>query len=139
MAKNETDSAANAETPERAVDQAERILGDEAKIEKVLEAAEAKAVGVAPPAGRLRRFFYDTRTLIRLIRAYSNGTFRDISRKTIILSVAALIYFIMPADMLPDIFPLTGFIDDAAFVGFLMASIRGDLDRFRIWERSRGQ
>ncbi len=39
--------------------------------------------------------------------------------------LAALAYFVMPVDAIPDILPVLGFSDDAAVVAAAIASVRG--------------
>lgn len=39
--------------------------------------------------------------------------------------LAAMAYFVMPADAIPDIVPLLGFTDDAAVLATAIASVRG--------------
>ena len=50
----------------------------------------------------------------RLIKAYALGQYRAIPWKTILLIVAAVVYFVNPLDLVPDIIPLTGLTDDFA-------------------------
>lgn len=41
--------------------------------------------------------------------------------------LAALAYFVMPADAVPDILPVLGFTDDAAVMAAAIASVRGSI------------
>ncbi len=41
--------------------------------------------------------------------------------------LAALAYFVMPVDALPDILPILGFTDDAAVIAVAIASVRGSI------------
>ena len=49
------------------------------------------------------------------------------------LVIAAIIYFVSPIDLIPDMLP-GGFIDDAMVIGFIIAQIKSDLDNFLTWE-----
>ena len=73
-------------------------------------------------------------TLVRLVRAYVKGEYRDVPWETIALAIGALIYFISPIDAIPDFIPVVGYIDDAAVIGFVIASVYTDLNNFRDWE-----
>ncbi len=73
-------------------------------------------------------------TLIRLVRAYVKGEYRDLPWETIALAIGALIYFLSPIDLIPDVIPIAGYMDDAAVIGFVVASIHTDLNNFRDWE-----
>ena len=74
--------------------------------------------------------------LIRLVRAYIKGEYRDVPWETIVWAIAAIIYFITPIDLIPDFIPGIGFLDDAAVIALAIASVRKDVDNFREWERS---
>jgi uncharacterized membrane protein YkvA (DUF1232 family) len=51
--------------------------------------------------------------------------------------VAAVVYFVMPVDAVPDILLGFGLLDDAAILGWTLRSLDGDLKRFRAWEATR--
>ena len=51
------------------------------------------------------------------------------------LSIAAILYFVNPLDVIPDLLPAFGFLDDAGVLAFVLQSIRKDIDRFLDWER----
>ena len=75
--------------------------------------------------------------MIRLIRAYHQGEYRDISSQNLLVIVAAIIYFVSPFDVIPDSVPIFGHIDDALVVRLAMKSVRADLDTFMAWETSK--
>lgn len=72
--------------------------------------------------------------LIRLTRAYFDRRYTDVPWQTIVLAIAALVYFVSPIDLIPDFIPAAGYLDDAAVVSFVVASIKADLDNFLEWE-----
>ena len=50
--------------------------------------------------------------------------------------VAGLIYFIYPVDLIPDFIPVSGLIDDVAFIAWIYDYIKEDIDKFLEWEKS---
>ena len=74
--------------------------------------------------------------MIRLIRAYYRGEYRDISRQHFVIVIAAVLYFLTPADVISDWIPITGFVDDALVVSVALGVVRDDLDAFMGWETS---
>ncbi len=52
--------------------------------------------------------------------------------------VGGLIYLVSPLDLIPDVLPLLGFVDDAAVLFWIVRQVRRDLDDFRAWEREWG-
>jgi len=83
---------------------------------------------------KLRSVWRDLSALTRMLRAWKDKTYTKLPKKTIVAALAALIYFVNPMDLLPDVLPLIGFIDDAAILGIVMAAIRDDLEAFQEWE-----
>lgn len=72
----------------------------------------------------------------RLIKAYALGQYREVPWKTILLIVAAVIYFVNPLDLVPDIIPLTGLTDDFAVLVWVYNSVSNEIDKFLDWEKS---
>jgi uncharacterized membrane protein YkvA (DUF1232 family) len=62
-----------------------------------------------------------------------------VSSTTIVMTVAALVYFLSPLDAILDAVPVIGFIDDAAVLAWVISEIRAELEDFRLWEQTRLQ
>ena len=75
--------------------------------------------------------------MIRLLRAYHLGEYRDVTAPNLLVVVAAIIYFVSPFDVIPDSVPILGNIDDAMVVRRALDSVQADLDTFMAWETSR--
>jgi len=73
----------------------------------------------------------------RMIKAYALGEYRDIPWKSIMLIVAAVIYFVNPLDLVPDIIPLTGLTDDFAILVWIYSTLSNEIDKFLEWEKNR--
>ena len=76
----------------------------------------------------------DLRTLARLAQAWALRKYRRVPWRSITYVVAAILYFINPLDLLPDMLIGIGFVDDAAVVHTVVRSLHGDLEAFRAWE-----
>ena len=72
---------------------------------------------------------------VRMLNAYIAGEYRDIPWRSVSLITAAIVYFVMPFDLMPDFLPLFGFIDDVALLSWTLAQIKSDIDRFLDWEQ----
>lgn len=72
----------------------------------------------------------------RLVKAYALGQYRGIPWKTVLLIIAAIIYFISPIDLLPDLLPITGFTDDFGVLLWVYNSVSGEIDKFITWEKT---
>lgn len=75
--------------------------------------------------------------LTRLVAAWAQGSYRKVPTKTVLSAVAAFLYFVNPFDVVPNVIPWVGYVDDAAVIAFVAASIRSDLNAFRRWEQRR--
>lgn len=73
----------------------------------------------------------------RLIKAYALGQYREVPWKTILLIVAAVVYFVNPLDLVPDLIPLTGLTDDFAVLLWVYNSVSNEIEKFLNWEKSR--
>lgn len=117
---------------QRAKNKAEEYARDPEKAKKIIDEAVKKAKGKNKgPLGEVWRYLT---ALIRLTRAYFNKRYTDVPWQTIVLAIAALIYFVSPIDLIPDFIVGVGFLDDAAVISFVVASVKVDLDNFLEWE-----
>ncbi|MBS1493460.1 MAG: DUF1232 domain-containing protein [Bacteroidetes bacterium] len=69
-----------------------------------------------------------------MIKDYKTKRYVDIPWRTIALIVGAVLYFINPFDIIPDILPVIGFTDDAVAFAAVFRSVQGDLLRYCEWK-----
>ena len=108
-------------------------LNDPEKLRALTQDAGRKA-GSSGGRGALSRVFASLMTLLRLLRAYVRGDYRSVPAKSLILIVAAVLYFVMPFDVIPDFVVGLGFIDDAAVLAWVVSTVKRVLDDFASWE-----
>lgn len=118
----------------RAEKAAKKVLKDPKEAAKLSRQAEAKAKNNESQLGEA---LDDLQTLVRLIRAYAKGEYREVPQRTLITAAAAVVYFVNPIDAIPDVIPVVGYVDDAALLVFVAKAIHKDLDEFRAWEESK--
>lgn len=106
---------------------ADKYKGDSARAGQLLDLAAQKA----KQRGGVSGLFADIKTLIALVRAYFNGSYRAVSWKTIAVALGAVIYFVAPIDGMPDFIPFLGYVDDAFVVAWVLKRLRTELDAFR--------
>jgi uncharacterized membrane protein YkvA (DUF1232 family) len=119
----------------RGLVRAEGLMGHPKELLTVLTMAERRLDRVG--AGPLTPIKKDVQTLLRLLRAYGEGRYRQVSGKNLALAGLGLIYLVSPLDVVPDFLP-GGFADDAAVIGFILRKIRTELVAFEAWERVQG-
>ncbi|QNL21921.1 DUF1232 domain-containing protein [Hyphobacterium sp. CCMP332] len=113
------------------VEKAKSIVANRSLIENKIDAAWEKAKNLDPG---LRDLMENVETFIQIIKAYVNGTYRDVEQKTIIFLIAGILYFINPFDIIPDFLPLIGFTDDAAVLIFILGKVKNEIDKFNSWK-----
>jgi uncharacterized membrane protein YkvA (DUF1232 family) len=72
--------------------------------------------------------------MLRLIRAYYRGEYRQVSDDALLWIIAALKYLVDPFDLIPDKTPFLGFTDDASVVELVKDKTRRTLHDFMKWE-----
>ncbi|HSB00913.1 MAG TPA: DUF1232 domain-containing protein, partial [Anaerolineales bacterium] len=73
--------------------------------------------------GPLRRFVEDGKLLTALVRDWRAGKYRQVLYGTIAAVVFALVYVFNPFDLVPDVLPIIGAVDDAAILGACLVLI----------------
>jgi uncharacterized membrane protein YkvA (DUF1232 family) len=48
-----------------------------------------------------------------------------------LIALVALVYLVFPADILPDMLPLVGWLDDAGVIGLAVAKLTADLKKYQ--------
>jgi len=119
----------------RGLVRAEGLIRHPKELLTVLTLAERRLARVE--AGPLNPIKKDVQTLLRLMRAYGDGRYRQVSGKNLALAGLGLLYLVSPLDVVPDFLP-GGFTDDAAVIGFILRKIRTELVAFEAWERAQG-
>jgi uncharacterized membrane protein YkvA (DUF1232 family) len=89
--------------------------------------------------GPLRRFIEDGQLLISVVKDYRAGKFRQVPYGTIAAIVFTLIYVFNPLDLVPDVLPIIGQIDDAAVVAACLMLVEHDLYTYKLWKQDKGE
>lgn len=117
----------------RMIKLARKIIGDDRKTAELITHADTK-LGKNRNQTGIKRVATEVKGLIRLLKSYKNGTYRDVSGKSIVKIVVGLLYFVSPVDAIPDFIFGFGFIDDAFVIGFIVDNLRKEIDKFLQWE-----
>ena len=84
--------------------------------------------------GPLARFVEDGKLLIAIVKDYWAGAYRQVPYGVIASSVFTLIYVLNPFDMVPDVLPLIGQLDDVAVLGACLLLVEHDLHNYKDWK-----
>lgn len=84
--------------------------------------------------GPLRRFVVDARLLTALVKDWRAGKYRQAFYGTIAAIAFGLLYVFNPFDIVPDVLPFLGVLDDATVIGALLMLVERDLNKYRSWK-----
>lgn len=107
-------------------------------VQKLVE-TEDKTKGFFQKVKRLKKFWDDACNVTSMIRAYASGEYRQVPWHTIASLAGALGYVVMPLDLIPDLLPAIGFMDDASLFGVALNFARKDIDSFLCWKAGGGE
>ena len=116
----------------RAVRKAKLGAVGSGSLSSLFEQAARKAASL--PRHQFKENWSYLQAMLRLVGAYERGEFKQVSNDDLTWILAALNYLVDPFDLIPDMTPLLGFVDDATVVGFVANETRQTLDEFMIWE-----
>lgn len=114
---------------EKSKQKAEKLLEDKDKMDRFLERLEKKLALVPHIGGVLS----DVPVLIAMVKAYIEKKYTAVPLGSMIAIVGSLLYFLSPVDLIPDILPGIGLVDDAAVIAFALKLVHDDVAEFRKW------
>lgn len=83
---------------------------------------------------RFQKFINQIRLAMSLIKDFKAKRYTDIPWKSIALLATAILYFVNPFDVVPDMLPFFGITDDAFLFATVFKSIQDDLEKYAIWK-----
>jgi len=115
----------------RAFKNAEKIVNDKSKILDIISKGIDKAK-INKKA--IQSVWDDLHLLIELVRAWVKGEYKHPSWTFIVSVVAAIIYFLNPFDIIPDVIFGIGYMDDIAVIRFVINAFAKEINKFREWK-----
>lgn len=85
--------------------------------------------------GPLARFIEDGQLLIAIVKDYRTRAYRQVPYGVIASIVFTLIYVLNPFDLVPDILPVIGQLDDVAVMGACLLLVEQDLHKYKDWKQ----
>ncbi|MYA07031.1 MAG: DUF1232 domain-containing protein [Holophagales bacterium] len=118
------------ELPLHARNRAAEIVQSPDKLRAMVAEAREKADSAGGATSPLSAVIEDLKTMFDLLRAVARGNYR-LRKETLILIAGAVLYFVIPIDVIPDFIPVAGFIDDAAVIAWVVKTCKTEIDLFR--------
>ena len=124
----------------RAVQTAIRLLQNPAKVLELIRRANQKTTKTDKKGAAMEKavpYWKERMYLLgRMVKAYIKGDYTDVSYTFIVKAVAALVYFVWIFDLIPDMIPGVGLVDDATVFAWLLSALNQELDRYQEWEEA---
>ena len=100
--------------------------------EFVNDEAIRNKINKAYPA--LKKVLDNVRELYGLFKDSVKGNYK-LHPANVAMIGGGLLYFILPADLIPDFLPLFGYLDDLAVLTTIMNSLKGEIGQYRDWKK----
>ena len=117
-------------------EKAKRIAEDDDKMGQLIRSVIDKVDELGENAS-LKKLINKVEKLIKMVKSYYHGEYTQYPKRTLLLILFGLIYFLMPIDAIPDFIPIYGFIDDLTVLLWVYRSIRKDIDAYDEWEKQK--
>ncbi len=98
---------------------------------------EAEKKSSQPDKQGLSNLGSQVKALVRMVKSYKRGDYRDVSKKSLVLVVAGLLYFVSPIDAVPDFLIGAGLLDDATVLAFIFSTLSTEISAFQTWEEEK--
>jgi len=106
----------------------------EKDVEKVVDKSEELQKKFSAK-GPLARFIEDGQLLIAIVKDYWARAYRQVPYGAIASIVFTLIYVLNPFDLMPDMLPVIGQVDDVAVLGACLLLVEQDLHKYKDWKK----
>lgn len=121
------------------VNRATKLLGKPFKVVTILNETANKLADKESKDNKFKQLFDVALTLVRMVRSYVSGEYREIETSTIVSGFAVLLYVLSPIDLVPDFIPVLGFLDDLSLVSWFLGKFQAEITRYRDWENRTAQ
>lgn len=98
---------------------AKKVLENEDKIKKIMK------------NDKLAEFFEYVVVYFKMLKDTFTGRYRNVPFGTIAAIVGTLAYVLSPMDLIPDVIPIVGYLDDAAVLALCVKLTKFDVDRYK--------
>jgi uncharacterized membrane protein YkvA (DUF1232 family) len=85
----------------------------------------------------LKQWMDHGKVLLSMIRDYIGGRYREVPYWAIGAISLALLYVLNPLDVIPDIVPGLGYLDDATVIAFCLKLVENEIEKYKVWLASK--
>jgi len=110
---------------------AEALLKQPARLREKLANAAKKLRQT--DSGQLQGIKGQLTELIEFSQDILRGNYQTLDVKTPVMVIAAILYFLLPLDSIPDFILGLGYLDDVTVITFVYRQLSNELERYRAW------
>ena len=107
-------------------DNIERVVRNADDIEKKFSKQKA-----------LKQWLEHGKVLLSMIRDYIGGRYREVPYWVIGAVSLALLYVLNPLDVIPDVIPGFGYLDDATVLAFCLKLVENEIEKYKTWKSAK--
>jgi uncharacterized membrane protein YkvA (DUF1232 family) len=111
-----------------------KLLSKPLKVVVMLNEVADKLADKHSKDNKFTQLFHTAHTVVRLVRSYISGEYRQIETSTIVSGLGVLLYVLSPIDLVPDFIPVLGFLDDLSLISWFVGKFNTEINHFREWE-----
>ena len=110
---------------------AEKITDNKDSLTDILDKVhDMKPENMGPVDGAIETI----RELVQLVKDWKDKKYSGVSKTTIVTIALCFVYFVSPVDIVPDVMPVAGLLDDVLVLKITLGQIGADLNRYREWK-----
>ena len=110
---------------------AEALLKQPARLREKLANAAKKLRQT--DSGQLQGIKGQLTELIEFSQDILRGNYQTLDVKTPVMVIAAILYFLLPLDSIPDFILGLGYLDDVTVITFVYRQLSHELEKYRVW------
>jgi len=113
--------------------EAKEKAGKVEELKDIINKAFGKVMDLDKSSAQLNLLVKKVTLFLKMLQSYVTGEYRNIPLRTIVAMAAALLYFINPFDLIPDMIPGIGFVDDLAVLLWVTGNIDKDINDYEAY------
>lgn len=87
----------------------------------------------------LHRLWKDVLLCLELVRDYRLGRYTQIASWAIAAVAFGLLYLVNPVELIPDVIPIVGYLDDIVVFVLILRLVRIELRKYASWRKNRAE
>ena len=115
-------------------EKAQETLEEPDKVERLLK----KMVRKLKRLPFMKEQLADLPYMAMMINSYIRKQYTKVPVVSILTLIAAISYFVLPIDVIPDFLPVVGFLDDLGVIGLTLGRVKNELDAYMGWRAEMG-